>query len=262
MCFQIHRTSSALAEATLSSYLSTNLSLLRFSFLLPSSTEPFYFPLYLFSHSQRYSLFSSCFSSSHLILWINYSGVALPSGWQALWLKCLLARCKWEADCHFEAGGGLLPTREEAPRPPTWKRKKKKAMGDVRNESLGAAAQLTNHFLYSHIHTHQENPGWVVCVTSAPPPHPRLPALLIRQVTTVRVLAMGQQRHSLASGTWNSNPDSLPLTPPNALITPHPPEKKEYHVMARKEAEWAVIGKVSPQNKHVMVDLVLVRQTA
>lgn len=59
-------------------------------------------------------------------------------------------------------------------------REKKKAMGDVRNESLGAAAQLTNHFLYSHIHshTHQENPRWVVCVASVPPPS--LPALLIR----------------------------------------------------------------------------------
>lgn len=79
------------------------------------------------------------------------------------------------------------------------KKREREAMGDVRNESLGAAAQLTNHFLYSHIHTHQENPRWVVCVTSVPPP--LLPALLIRQVTTVRVLAMGQQRHSLASGT-------------------------------------------------------------
>lgn len=205
--------------------------------------------------------FPPALSSSHLILWINSFGVALPRGWQALWLKGLLARCKWEADCHFEASrGSLLPARGRGG-PPTWKRKeKKKAMGDVRNESLGAAAQLTNHFLYSHIHIHQENPRWVVCVTSVPPPF--LPALLIRQVTTVRFLALGQRRHSLASGTWNSNPDSLWLSPPIALTIPHPLEKQEYHVMGRKEAEWAVIGKVSPQNKHVMVDLVLVRKMA
>lgn len=57
-----------------------------------------------------------------------------------------------------------MPARGEGG-PPTWKGREKKereAMGDVRNESLGAAAQLTNHFLYSHIHTHQENPRWVV----------------------------------------------------------------------------------------------------
>lgn len=93
-----------------------------------------------------------------------------------------------------------MPARGEGG-PPTWKGREKKereAMGDVRNESLGAAVQLTNHFLYSHIHTLQENPRWVVCVTSVPP---LLPALLIRQVTTVRVLAKGQRRHSLASAT-------------------------------------------------------------
>lgn len=173
MCFQIHRTSSALAEATLSSYLSTNLSLLRFSFLLPSSTEPFYFPLYLFSHSQRYSLFSSCFSSSHLILWINYSGVALPSGWQALWLKCLLARCKWEADCHFEAGGGLLPTREEAPRPPTWKRKKKKGNGWRKEWEPRSSRTANKPFpLFSYSHTPREPRMGCVCYFSPPTPPP------------------------------------------------------------------------------------------
>lgn len=104
----------------------------------------------------------------------------------------------------------------------------------LRNESVGTAEQLTNHLIYSHIHTHQET--WMGCVCYFSPP-PNLPALLIRQVTTVKVLAMGQQRHSLASGTWNSNSDSPLLSPSNALITTHPPEEQEYHVMLRKEAE-------------------------
>lgn len=83
-------------------------------FLLPSSADPFDFPLYLSSHCWCCSLSSSCFSSSHLILWINFSGVSLPWGWQALWLKGLLACCKWEAGCHFEVGG-LLPAGGEPP---------------------------------------------------------------------------------------------------------------------------------------------------
>lgn len=83
-------------------------------FLLPSSADSFDFPLYLSSHCWCCSLSSSCFSSSHLILWINFSGVSLPWGWQALWLKGLLACCKWEAGCHFEVGG-LLPAGGEPP---------------------------------------------------------------------------------------------------------------------------------------------------
>lgn len=141
---------------------------------------------------------------------------------------------------------------------PNMEEERKKVMDDVRNESLGPVARLTNHFLYSHIHTLEESPRWAVCVTSLP----LLPALLIRQVTTVRVLAMGQRRHSLASGTWNSNSNSLPLTPPITLIFPYPLGRQEYQVMGWEDAEWAVIGKVSPQNKHVMVDLILVRQMA
>lgn len=79
----------------------------------------------------------------------------------------------------------------------------RKARGayDVRNEILKAAMQLTNHFLYSHIHTHQEKPRWAACVTSGQNPT-SFPAQLIRQVATVRVLDMVQwRRHSSASGT-------------------------------------------------------------
>lgn len=83
-------------------------------FLLPSSADPFDFPLYFSSHCWCCSLSSSCFSSSHLILWINFSGVSLPWGWQALWLKGLFACCKWEVGCHFEVGG-LLPAGGQPP---------------------------------------------------------------------------------------------------------------------------------------------------
>lgn len=58
--------------------------------------------------------FPSCFFSSHLIPWINFSGTALPPRWQVLWLKRLLARFKWEADCRFEAREGLLPARRRS----------------------------------------------------------------------------------------------------------------------------------------------------
>lgn len=47
-------------------------------FLLSSSVDPFDFPLYLSSHCWCCAVSSSCFSSSHLILWINFHGVYLP----------------------------------------------------------------------------------------------------------------------------------------------------------------------------------------
>lgn len=58
--------------------------------------------------------------------------------------------------------------------------------------------------------------GWCGLLQEPPPisdPTPlHFPALLIRQVTTLRVLAMGQQRQSRASGTWNPRT----LAPSNA----------------------------------------------
>lgn len=78
-----------------------------FSFPSPSSAAHFpSSPFYLFSHLPL--SFPSAFSTSHLILRINSSGVSLPWGWQALWLKGLLACSKWEANCHCEARRGSL----------------------------------------------------------------------------------------------------------------------------------------------------------
>lgn len=145
--------------------------------------------------------------------------------------------------------------------PPNMEEERKKKSDGWRKEWEPWSSRTANKPfpLFSYSHTPRKPQMGCVCYFSPPP---FLPALLIRQVTTVRFLALGQRRHSLASGTWNSNPDSLWLSPPIALTIPHPLEKQEYHVMGRKEAEWAVIGKVSPQNKHVMVDLVLVRKMA
>lgn len=83
----------------------------------------------------------------------------------------------------------------------------------------------------------------------------RLPALVIRQVTTVRVLDVGQQRRS----RWQPEtlaPNSVLLTRPKAPFTPHPLKNnnnKKKKFMARKE-EWAMIVDWTFQNKYVLVD--------
>ncbi len=121
-------------------------------------------------------------------------------------------------------------------------KEKNKATGDVRNESLGAAAQLTNHFLYSHIRTPREAQMGCVRYLSSP----LLPALLIRQVTTVRVLAMGQRRRSLASGTWNSNPLSASLLPSPLLSLTHL-KSKNIMLWGEKKQREQWLGKYLPK---------------
>lgn len=154
-------------SAVLFFYLGANLSLFQFSFLLPRSTGPLLFSSPFILSLDELLLFSpSCFFSSHLIPWINFSGTALPPHWQVLWLKCLLARFKWEADCRFEAREGLLPARRRA-----LKVGGIKAMGDIRNFSPGPATQLTNPLRFSQIHLYQENPGWVMWLTAGTPSH-------------------------------------------------------------------------------------------
>lgn len=88
-----------------------------------SDPPPFYPLSFLTVNASPF--FSSCFSPSHLILWISSSRAAMPWAWQALWLKGLLALCKWEADCHFEAGRVCSQPGERGP--PAWKKKKKKS---------------------------------------------------------------------------------------------------------------------------------------
>lgn len=115
--------------------------------------------------------FPPALSSSHLILWINSFGVALPRGWQALWLKGLLARCKWEADCHFEASrGSLLPARGRGG-PPTWKRKEKKKSDGWRKEWEPWSSRTANKPfpLFSYSHTPRKPQMGCVCYFSSPP---------------------------------------------------------------------------------------------
>lgn len=68
---------------------------------------------------------------------------------------------------------------------------------------------FSNSHTHRHTHAPREPPDGL-CVTSATPPV-LLSALLITQVTTVKVLAMGQQRHSLASGTLEPVAPTLSL---------------------------------------------------
>lgn len=102
--------------------------------------------------------------------------------------------------------------------PPTWKREGR-ARDDVKHE----------HFLYPHIHTPRKTPdGLYVFLQPS-----RLPALVIRQATTVRVLDAGQQRRS----RWQVEPETLVPTlcclPVPKLLLPltHQKKEQEYRVM-------------------------------
>lgn len=60
---------------------------------------------------------------------------------------------------------------------------------------------------------------------------------------------MGQQRHSLASGTWNSNPNSLPLSTHIFLTIPDPLEKQVYQVFGMERSimssDWEIFPKTN-----------------
>lgn len=124
--------------------------------------------------------------------------------------------------------------------PPTWKRE-------------GRARDYVKHvhFLNPHIHTPRKAPdGLYVFLQPS-----RLPAHVIRQVTTVRVLDAGQQRRS----RWQVEPETLApslcclLVLKLLLPLTHSKKEQEYWVMVRKE-EWAKIVDWNLQNKYFLVD--------